>query len=719
MSRLSEAARCTPINGRHSATISQRDPAASGANTLLPSKSAQEYCAYDGYSTSPTSTDATTSPTSTEAKIRQVSSTVSSHPSIVPARAAVYASLVTSSATSSTTSLATSSTTSSATSSATSLTTSLATPGSPSVSPPPATSTIQSTPTAPSGTPSPQTPASTSEWTSAPQSQKSHSSSATRLMANKYASSLDNSSVGKPAEDNSSESKAESNPQQDRPSVDNSLPNIIPPAQQVENLAQPSGILPLTTQNNPSISSNQVPRPDVSLASDIPSPNLPTGASRASIPASLVSEAAGLKNSGTEALTSTLPTTLVTFSRSRLVSPTIQEGDRQQRPLETGLPLETAATLVLTGAPAAITAVGGEHGGSGNTEWPNIEVSHSSNDSRSHLSPGAIAGISLAAIFGLVLAVFMIWLAKRRSRKRSYPQGSPAGHDGKDPWTNRSSRASYAATDMAERQVPSGFQPAFFRGIGRAGPSHQQVLQPTTARQMPSKSYLDHEGQRGLGVDQGQINFTNPFSDRNATGLLLQPPSLPPTALLFNVPSPGRPKRDANTSANAKPGFGSPCHGRSLSAAEWTSKRASQYSASRAMPARPHSVHRESSPIVDPFSSIHNKFCPNPFDLEIESRLVQSRVPTPRMPPQLTASQAFFDTAASNSSSKYSSGVAVSDSSALGEIRPYKPVTVALEPTKQFATWDLPVLRKSSETVDLEQPGTAARQPPLMIGQAL
>ncbi|KAG5978512.1 hypothetical protein E4U55_006142 [Claviceps digitariae] len=614
------------------------------------------------------------------------------------------------------------------------------------------TVTIQSTSTASSAPSFSQTPSSTSERPSAPQSHVSNSDSASigssisaQSTPNDNVSSAKNSSIRKPEKNNSSQSNAKSNLQQDHPSTGNSSPDIIPPVQQIaqsnaksnlqqdhpstgnsspdiippvqqiEELAQLNMIFPSTTQ---SIPSNQAPEPHAPFASIFPSSHLPSGPSGALIKPSVPVETVGLHLTNIEALASALPTTLVTYSQSLLSSSVSGDLSEAQRTLNTNLPIETAANPVLAGPTPDTTPVGDVHQDPGHAE-PSIGAAHSSTDNGYRLSPAAIAGISIGIVAGLAITVFLIWSIKRRSKKGSFSTGSLASRGDEEPfsrgwctsstfrprignsrsdtseslpvsnsiWSSSSTCAGHAATDMAERRVRIVSQPAFLRGA----PSNRQVLRPNTAERMFSKSY-------------------DAFSDQNTTGLPLQNPSLPPTAL-FGAPSPGQVTRDADAMS---PQY-SASHGRSLSGAEW----ASQYSASSAMPTRPHFVHRDSSQSVDLFTNVRNKICSKPFDLETESRHAQKEASMPRMPPYLTAGRAPIGCAVSNSSSRYTSGVSAGDCSVLREGQPYDPASVATGPTRQFVTWDCPDIGNASEPGDQKWFATPARQSQYMVGQAL
>ncbi|GAB0142826.1 hypothetical protein EsHS_00003365 [Epichloe bromicola] len=217
---------------------------------------------------------------------------------------------------------------------------------------------------------------------------------------------------------------------------------------------------------------------------------------------------------------------------------------------------------------------------------------------------------------------------------------------------------------MAERRVQSGPQPTHLRN----GQSQKQLpFQTTSARQMFGDPSVDEESQRGLALGQSQATLSNPFSDANAAVFPLQIPSLPPNALLFNSPSSGQDKHNASS----MPLRTSPSRGRSLSADEPTS----QHLPHNATAARPRSVHRES------FANKRKKFRSDPFDLEIESRLISGEVTDPEMPHRTATSSTYSVGPMSNSSSRYTSGASVmSDWSLLQESRPSASYSVDTGP---------------------------------------
>ncbi|KAG6122550.1 hypothetical protein E4U14_006582 [Claviceps sp. LM454 group G7] len=511
--------------------------------------------------------------------------------------------------------------------------------------------------------------------------------------------------------------------------------NIIPPArQQVENPAQSTRTSAPTTQQQQSPSlSGQVLRPDAFPASNTPTPNLPSGVSRTLMPPSAPHETAGPTPS-TGVLASILPTSLETLAQG-ISSPFPSQGSEQLPTLASVLLVETASNSALASATPVNTPVGGSHETSDHAGPTAAPESHESHEGDAQLSPWAIAGIAFGSVAALAIAIFIFWLVKRRSRWNASSRGSVTGPGGEDAASrdmapaftaftqqigkvpsassnsssirtsisrDPSTRAYHAAPDMAERHVRSVSPAALFRH----GTSHHQILQPTTAAQVSSESYLDGGHQRDLAVGQNQDSVLNSSFDPNGLDAAMHIPSLPPTALSFGAQPPSQLKRDADARASQN----SASQGWSLNAT----------SDSKALPAPPQFAHRESIQSLEFFTNTRDGFRSNPFDLEFDGPLIRNDVSVPVPPSQFADSMPYGNNIGSSaSSSRYPSGVNANDWNASQESRPHDHAVVVTGPTQPPFVWDHVGTSHALESVDLEQQGIAEDEPHIIVGQAL
>ncbi|OAQ66613.1 sugar transporter [Pochonia chlamydosporia 170] len=368
--------------------------------------------------------------------------------------------------------------------------------------------------------------------------------------------------------------------------------------------------------------------------------------------------------------------------------------------------------------------VGRTGGGVGATD----DTSHSG---QKNMSTGAIVGISVGAFAAVSLIALLFWLWRRRSmKKRTGSLYSPVADPDTNPrqWGQSGigispqrlfrprrdpssldnfgvSNVAAVAPNMAERTAAPGL-------LGRGRINNQEYTEYAPLRyngHSRDNSNTIGTNQPNFGLGQRQIEPSNPFSDRNAVDVAPQLPSLPATALVFDMPW-GNQSKD---SGNAGAADSRTSRGRSLSA----TVRASQYPSVPPAPSRPHSVHRESIQSVDSFTNKRNKFRSDPFDLEIESRLISGQSPIPEMPRRTAASSTYSAQPDSGPSSRYTSGVSVSGWSVIhaGGASSKAVQTQA----NNIISWDHPRSSEFSHPSGVPRPLGDKRQPGVVFGQAL
>lgn len=505
------------------------------------------------------------------------------------------------------------------------------------------------------------------------------------------------------------------------------------PAQEAVDTKKPIETTPAGNQPAPS---NQIPgspsssTPGDGLNSPTPQPTPPTASPQPDPIASDTVRGPGPKLSSVAVVAPARPTTLETATNS--LSPTTQNTAGGSSIVDS-FPTGTATNPF--GDTPDTTPIGFLPGGTGRTN-PGVGAADLTSSGKMHLSTGAIVGMSVGGIAAITLISLLIWLWRRRlAKKQAGPLHSPttasntgSGTRGMDApamgkfrmshWLSRTGRNEHdpnsltysnmaaVAPSMSERRVAPGYRPGL---MARDGISKQQPTQLRYDGHARGKS-LNETSMPKFGLDQSQVGSLDPFSDRNAADFPPQLPSLPSTALLFELPGENY-STHLSGASQANPRRLS--RGRSLSA----TVRASQNPIAQTSVSRPHSIHRESVASVSSFTNKRNKFRSDPFDLEIKSRLLSSQDSIPEMPRHTAASSTYSAHPESVSSSRYTSGVSVSDWSLLNADGATEPRARA--PASNVVSWDNPKVPDSVRPGDRTRPLNIKKQPEVVVGQAL
>ncbi|POR36460.1 Uncharacterized protein TPAR_03334 [Tolypocladium paradoxum] len=205
--------------------------------------------------------------------------------------------------------------------------------------------------------------------------------------------------------------------------------------------------------------------------------------------------------------------------------------------------------------------------------------------------------------------------------------------------------------------------------VNRGGP-------PSADMAEKSSTYnIQPEFSARLAISFDDPGRLDPFSDAQATSSSAvystsQPTNAKPSNP-FADPSTTQPRRHSRNqsqtvSVTYAPAIPPRTRGRSLSA----TVRASQYPPP-AMASRPHSIHRDSLQSVEFFVDRRNKVRSDPFDLELESRMMPGATAVAQMPRRTAASPTHGPHTRPGSlrSSRYTSGVSTSDWSEAGADR--------------------------------------------------
>ncbi|PNP39149.1 hypothetical protein TGAMA5MH_09001 [Trichoderma gamsii] len=236
-------------------------------------------------------------------------------------------------------------------------------------------------------------------------------------------------------------------------------------------------------------------------------------------------------------------------------------------------------------------------------------VSPSTNPSTATIVGGTVGGIAAAAFL-----VVLLWLLRRKLTSRKSQEPNKGGSS-----KPMAQKLGIATTLDAVKQNFGGKPGARNVNMNRG---NSQFLDAVTVEPMKTPTYVKSQTppaavrkapskarKLGLSFDHGKL--FNPFSDANALMSGKIPP--PSSSILAN------PFTDDNmvlpppvSAANRRRS-----RGRSLGGIK-------SFQAPT-VPARPHSVHRESLQSNDSFAQRRDKFRSDPFDLELESRLA----PTP------------------------------------------------------------------------------------------
>ncbi|KAK9441295.1 hypothetical protein VB005_05931 [Metarhizium brunneum] len=508
-------------------------------------------------------------------------------------------------------------------------------------------------------------------------------------------------------------------------------PKASTPEPQVE--AKPTSVETSSTENRQS-SSNGVSNTPVASVAPPPSSNVNSPTSQTAKPATSgkgKAETSGSVNNpgakpsdpGVVAPAIPIPTTLETTANN--LSPTAEKEaqDTSASPI---------STKSFPGNLPDTTSTSRPQGGKGPVD-PGVSPASSSHG-KIHMSTGAIVGISVGSIAFIALIALSIWFCRRRSKTQRVESmlNPPLTRSDRGPKTREmaalgatksclfqwlpgtgkdltgdnnpeSSTIARAIPNMSERTAMPGM-------LGGEAISNYPPAQPGYNGHFRGKYSINGANWPELGVNQGQVDPLNPFSDRNAVELSGQPPSLPPLALFFDMPG----EYQSRPMPSTGPAKSRQSRGRSLD----FSVRASQYPAAQPLESRPHSVHRESVQSIDSFTTRRNKFRSDPFDLEeIESRLLSGQSQVPEMPRRTVTSSKYSSGAGSASSSRYTSGISVSDWSLMNATRTTGPSAPA--PANKLVSWDNLSSVDDFRPGNRRQPSKDKKKSAVVFGQAL
>ncbi|KJK92964.1 hypothetical protein H633G_03167 [Metarhizium anisopliae BRIP 53284] len=511
-------------------------------------------------------------------------------------------------------------------------------------------------------------------------------------------------------------------------------PKASTPEPQVE--AKPTSVETSSTENRQS-SSNGVSNTPVASVAPPSSSNVNSPTSQTANPAtsgkgkpensgSVNNPGAKPSDPGVVAPAIPIPTTLETTANT--LSPTAEK-EAQDTFATSASPI---ATKSFPGNLPDTTSTSRPQGGKGPVD-PGVSPASSSHG-KIQMSTGAIVGISVGSIAFIALIALSIWLCRRRSKKQRVESmlNPPLTRSDRGPKTremaalgatksclfqwlpgtgkdltgdnnSESSTIARAIPNMSERTAMPGL-------LGGDAISNYPPAQPGYNGHFRGKYSINGANWPELGANQGQVDPLNPFSDRNAVELSGQPPSLPPLALFFDMPG----EYQSRPMPSTGPAKSRQSRGRSLS----LSVRASQYPAAQPLESRPHSVHRESVQSIDSFTTRRNKFRSDPFDLEeIESRLLSGQSQVPEMPRRTVTSSKYSSGAGSASSSRYTSGISVSDWSLMNATRTTGPSAPA--PANKLVSWDNLSSVDDFRPGNRRQPSKDKKNPGVVFGQAL
>ncbi|KAL6692716.1 hypothetical protein J3F84DRAFT_382082 [Trichoderma pleuroticola] len=333
-------------------------------------------------------------------------------------------------------------------------------------------------------------------------------------------------------------------------------------------------------------------------------------------------------------------------------------------PSHTVTDLTPSSTGSITSSLAAINTLPGDFresglpGGSQATVQPIADpVSSSSRPSTGTIVGGTIGGIAAAAVI-----VILLWFWRRRVARDGL--GSSKAYTEKDSSTPMAQRLGISTTLSAVKQnIGEKFAP---RNVNMDRGNSQfleaDTVQPRSVAPGRNKGAPNplsaaggnpkpkgHKLGPGLSFDFGR-RF-NPFSDANALMSGTVPPS---SSVLVNPFSDDNMVLPPPVSAPNRRSRGRSLGGiRSFHAPT--------------VPARPHSVHRESLQSNGSFNQRRDKFRSDPFDLEIESRLAPPANGTPSRSSSVYSSQ-MQQNPHDSYTSKYASGSSLGDWTAGGDV---------------------------------------------------
>ncbi|KAL9484228.1 hypothetical protein ACSS6W_003017 [Trichoderma asperelloides] len=271
-------------------------------------------------------------------------------------------------------------------------------------------------------------------------------------------------------------------------------------------------------------------------------------------------------------------------------------------------------------------------------------VSPSTNPSTATIVGGTVGGIAAAAFL-----VVLLWLLRRKLASRKSQESSKGGS-----FKPMAQKLGIATTLDAVKQNFGGKSGPRNVNMNRG---NSQFLETVTVEPMKTPTYVKSQipaavakkpskpRKLGLSFDHGKL--FNPFSDANALMSGKIPP--PSSSILAN------PFTDDNmvlpppvSAANRRRS-----RGRSLGGIK-------SFQAP-AVPPRPHSVHRESLQSNESFAQRRDKFRSDPFDLELESRLVPQRNGVPSRASSVYSNNQSPQDSRDSYTSRYISGSSLGD----------------------------------------------------------
>ncbi|KAL6813930.1 hypothetical protein J3E69DRAFT_118427 [Trichoderma sp. SZMC 28015] len=427
-----------------------------------------------------------------------------------------------------------------------------------------------------------------------------------------------------------------------------------------------------STQGQSQIAASQPANPAESASGKAVVSNAPL-----STPASTpISAPSSIPSPTPDAGAASVPTSATTLAPAPTSAVPLSDSILSEIPSNTVTDLTPSSTgSVTTSLPGINTLPGdfresGLPGGSQATGQPIADpVSSSSRPSTGTIVGGTIGGIAAAAVI-----VILLWFWRRRVARDG--RGSSKAYTEKDSSTSMAQRLGISTTVSAVKQnIGEKFAPRNVNmNRGNSQFLEAGAIQPRNVAPMRNQGAPNpvaaaggkpkgHKLVPGLSFDFGK-RF-NPFSDANALMSGTVPP--PSSSVLAN------PFSDDNMVL--PPPVSAPnrrSRGRSLGGI-----RSFQ---APTVPARPHSVHRESLQSNGSFNQRRDKFRSDPFDLEIESRLAPPANGTPSRSSSVYSSQ-MQQNPHDSYTSKYASGSSLGDWTAGGDVGPSGPTGRRDSPT--------------------------------------
>ncbi|KAK0764625.1 hypothetical protein N5P37_002091 [Trichoderma harzianum] len=427
-----------------------------------------------------------------------------------------------------------------------------------------------------------------------------------------------------------------------------------------------------STQEQSQIAASQPANPAVSASGKAVVSNAPL-----STPASTpISTPSSISSPTPDAGAASVPTSATTLAPAPTSAELLSDSILSEIPSNTVTDLTPSSTGGVTTSLPGINTLPGDFresglpGGSQATGQPIADpVSSSSRPSTGTIVGGTIGGIAAAAVI-----VILLWFWRRRVARDG--RGSSKAYIEKDSSTSMAQRLGISTTVSAVKQnIGEKFAPRNVNmNRGNSQFLEADAVQPRSVAPMPNRGAPNpvaaaggkpkgHKLVPGLSFDFGK-RF-NPFSDANALMSGTVPP--PSSSVLAN------PFSDDNMVL--PPPVSAPnrrSRGRSLGGIRSFH--------TPTVPARPHSVHRESLQSNGSFNQRRDKFRSDPFDLEIESRLAPPANGTPSRSSSVYSSQ-IQQNPHDSYTSKYASGSSLGDWTAGGDVGPGGPTGRRDSPT--------------------------------------